>query len=194
MKTAAYLSQLKQLLPSGQAWVAETGSVLSGLLSAGAKMLSAVHHRANDLMDEADPRTAIEMLPEWEIEVGLPGKCSASADTIRERQAMVHAKWISRGGQSRPYFIDLAKALEYDITITEYTPFQAGQSVASDPCCSDDWTFTWKVNAPATTIRPFRAGEGAAGEPIQDWGNGLLECAISQDKPAHTHVIFAYGE
>jgi len=191
MNAVAYLSQLIQLLPSGSAWVAETGSVLRGLLHAGAEMLADVHRRATDLLDEADPRTAFELLPEWEKEVGLPGKCSASADTIRERQAMVHAKWISRGGQSRPYFINLAKALGYVITITEFTPFTC-EDTCEDAVTDEGWVFVWQTNAAATTIINSTC-ESSCEDPLRDWGNTILECVITEDKPAHTQVIFTYS-
>ncbi|MBF0248045.1 MAG: DUF2313 domain-containing protein [Alphaproteobacteria bacterium] len=193
MNTDAYLAQLQQLLPSGAAWPRDDDAVLTQLLRAMAARLAAAHGRTGDLADELDPRTARELLADWERVLGLPDACSATTDTVGERQAMCHAKLTATGGQSAGYFIDLAQRLGYAVTITEYRPFRAGASRAGDPCCSADWRFVWDVNAPATTVRPFRAGEGSAGEPLRSWGNEILECAIGQTKPAHTNVNFTYG-
>jgi len=193
MSTDAYLAQLQQLLPPGQAWPRDTDATLTRLLSAMAEGLAGVDARADDLADEADPRSATELLKDWERMAGLPDACSAQvADTIGERQDVLTAKITRRGGQSRKYFVDLAAALGYAVTVREFTPFVVG-SVTGDPCYSENWRFAWQVGAPSTTVRDFKAGQGAAGEPIRDWGNEILECAISATAPAHTNVIFAYG-
>ncbi len=189
---AAYLAQLQQLLPPGRAWPREADATLTKLLSAPAAGLAAVDGRANDLIAETDPRTTLEMLRDWEVTAGLPDACSAAvADTVGERQDILHTKITSRGGQSRQFFITLAAALGYAVTITEFRPF-----TCEDPCeksiTDESWTFVWRVDAPKTTIRDLTC-EGTCEDPLRVWGNTLLECAIGAKKPAHTHVNFAYG-
>jgi len=192
MNAAAYLAQLQQLLPPGQAWPRDTDATLSKLLSAMAEGLASVDARAFDVLDEADPRTALELLKDWERVAGLPDACSAAvADTIHERQNLVHAKITGRGGQSRQYFIDLADALGYAITITEFRPFTC-EDTCEEAVTDETWLFVWQVNAPATTIVDLTC-EAPCEESLRDWGNEILECAIDADKPAHTHVNFAYG-
>ena len=194
MNAEQYRRQLQMLLPTGAAWPRAEESTLTNLLNALSEGLAKIDIRAWNLHDEWHPDTTLEMLFDWERVAGLPDKCSqGAANTVRERQAVLTAKITGRGGQSRQYFIDLAKTLGYAITITEFAPFRVGQSAVGDPLCSPDWSFVWRVNAPATTVREFRAGQGAAGEPLRDWGNQILECSITADKPAHTHLIFAYG-
>ena len=192
--TAQYLHLLQQLLPPGAAWPREPDAVLTKLLSAFSDSLADTHNRAVDLIDESDPRTTNEMLADWERLAGLPTACLAGLDqTAEERRATLHAHVTSRGGQSRAYFIALAAALGYEITITEFRPLKAGFE-AGAACCGSDWWFVWLVNAPETTIRTFKAGTSKAGEPVRTWGNERLECEISRRKPAHTLVQFAYGE
>jgi len=155
--------------------------------------LSRADGRAADLLRELDPRTTVELLTDWETALGLPDACVPAGQTIQQRRSAVVAKYTSLGGQSRQFYIDLAAALGYTITITEFRPFRAGISVAGDPLTNGDWIFAWQVNAPETTIFEFRAGQSTAGEPLRNWGNDELECAISAVKPAHTEVLFAYG-
>jgi len=191
--SADYLHQLQQLLPVGAAWPRDMEATLTRLLTAYADSLARAHNRTLDMIDEADPRIATERLVDWETTAGLPDACGASSTTLQERRAALLAKLTGRGGQSRQFFVDLAKTLGFDVTITEFRPFRTGVSACGDPLCSEVWKFVWRVNAPATTVVAFRTGASATGEPLRKWGNGLLECAINAKRPAHTAVHFAYG-
>ncbi|MEJ1411083.1 MAG: putative phage tail protein [Candidatus Sedimenticola sp. (ex Thyasira tokunagai)] len=191
MTAEHYLTQLQALLPQGLAWSREPDTNMSRLLAAMAEELARVDGRIDDLFKEADPRTAYELLSDWERVAGLPDSCTTAVDTTAERRAVLHAKLTNIGGQSRQFFIDLAASLGYAITISEYQPFVAG-SHAGDVVSSDTWHHAWQINAPETTITQLTAG-GGAGEPLRDWGNEILECAIRRLAPAHTTPLFAYG-
>lgn len=189
-----YIEQLSALLPPGLAIRRETDTDVYKLLTALAEELARVDGRGDDLLRESDPRTTLEMLTDWETQVGLPDPCLAGVDqTVQERRNAVVARLTGRGGQSRQFFIDLAASLGYTVTITEFRPFRAGISTAGDALTNGDWIFAWRVNAPETTITPFRAGQSTAGEPLRAWGNERLECAIERVSPAHTILQFAYG-
>lgn len=192
MSAAAYLTQLQALLPQGAAWPREAQATLTLLLQAVADELARADGRADALINEADPRTTAELLADWELVAGLPEPCITAAQTIAERRAALVNKLTNRGGQDRAFYIALALALGYEVTITEFRPFVAGSS-AGDELTNGDWIFTWRVNAPEETVRAFTAGSGAAGEALRSWGNELLECVIGRLKPAHTIVQFAYG-
>lgn len=189
-----YLLLYQGLLPLGAAWPREPGATLTKMLFAQADEATRIHNRAVDLLDEADPRTTAELIGDWERVTGLPDACSAPyVTTLQERRAAVVARLTARGGQSRQFYIDLAASLGYAITITEFRPFRVGRNACGDPLCGEEWSFVWRVNAPETTVRYFRTGSSAAGEPLRTWGNELLECAIARVKPAHTLVQFGYG-
>lgn len=188
-----YLVQLQALLPEGGAWPREPDAALTRLLSAFADEFARVDSRARALIEEADPRTTLELLPDWERLLALPDSCVPDAQTLQQRRAAVLAKLVTLGGQSRSYFIGLAAALGYEVSITEFRPFRAGMSSAGDPLTGGDWVHTWRVNGPENTIRNFAAGQSNAGEPIRSWGNAQLECVIDRFKPAHTILQFAYG-
>lgn len=189
-----YREQLKALLPPGRAFPRERGTTLDALLDAMAQELARLDGRADRLTNEAVPASAAELLSDWERVAGLPDNCSGLlAETQQGRRNDLVSKLVAKGGQSPAYFIELAAALGFEITIEEFRPFQAGWSQAGDPLTNGDWVFAWRVRAPEVTVIPFKAGHSAAGEPLAIWGNDGLECRINKYKPAHTHVIFAYG-
>ncbi|MBC3492726.1 YmfQ family protein [Pseudomonas taiwanensis] len=196
MPTAAdYLEQLKSLLPPGQAFPRESGTKLHDLLGGMAIELARVDSRGEALTAEANPASTNELLSDWERVAGLPDKCSNTLEeTVQGRRQALLAKLTSTGGQSPAYFIELAAALGYDVTIEEFKPFRVGLSKAGDALTNGPWVFTWRVRAAATAIISFRAGASVAGERLRTWGNDTLECKINQLKPAHTIALFAYGE
>lgn len=193
MSAEAYRAQLQALLPSGAAWPRESNTALARFLAALAEEFARVDFRAEQLVDEADPRTTAELLADWERVAGLPDSCVTVAQTTQERRDALVAKLTNLGGQSRQFFTDLAARLGYSITITEFHPFQVGSSAVGDALNGDAWTLAWRVNAPTTTVREFRVGGSAVGDALRSWGNELLECAITRTKPAHTHVQFGYS-
>lgn len=189
-----YGKQLLDLMPPGQAFSRDPGTQLEQVLLGCAVEFSRVEARGDQLAIEVIPSETNELLTDWERVAGLPDKCSGKLEeTIQGRRNALLAKLSSTGGQSPAYFIEVARSLGYDVTITEFRPFLAGSSRAGDPLTNGDWIYTWRINAPETTIIEFRAGLSAAGEPLRTWGNDTLECKINQLKPAHTHVIFSYG-
>lgn len=75
------------LLPRGQAWPREIDSTLVLTVNGLANYWGYVDGRAADLLEtESDPRTTVELLPDWERNWGLPDPCFPSAQSITERQ------------------------------------------------------------------------------------------------------------
>lgn len=191
--TSDYQQLLFALLPQGAVWPRDPDSTLGRTLAALAEELARVDARALDLLDEADPRTAYELLPDWEKTCGLPDACAGLGASLQERRAAVVARVTHRGGQSPAYFQGLAASLGYAATVSEHQPFRAGQGRAGDPVYGPDWIFAWRVTTAQTAPRAlFRAGQSAAGERLASWGLEPLECAVRAAAPAHTHVIFSY--
>lgn len=188
-----YLRQLQALLPPGPAWPKDDAATLTRLFGALAAELSRVDGRAWQLVEEADPRTTGELFADWERVAGLPDACAEAfggTQTPAQRRAALVAKLVTLGGQTPAYFIGLAAALGYAITITEFRK----HTVLSDvnyPLYNDAWHFAWQVNAALNTVTNFNVKSNVT-EPLASWGNALLECVINRLKPAHTHVLFAY--
>jgi uncharacterized protein YmfQ (DUF2313 family) len=188
---ADYLAALQALLPSGYAWPRDAEATLTKLLDAWAEGLARVDGRADDLADEADPRTAFEMLVDWERVCGLPDGCSDYEDTLAQRRQAVLAKLAARGGQSPAYFVALAQTIGYRVTLEEFRPFTT-RTACDQPICDAAWAFAWRLRAPAQTVRPLTTA-GTCAERLAAWGNEKLECLLAQVAPGHTTLLFAYG-
>lgn len=188
-----YLIQLQELLPEGAAWSRERDAVLSQILLGLAEELARVDARANELLDEADPRVTFELLADWERVAGLPDDCAPADETTQQRQRSLVQKLTTMGGQSRAFFIELALKLGYPgAQIVEFRPLTCiGECTGSlDP---DPWRFVWRLDLPQETLMNELGCDGTCVEPLRSWGDALLECVISRLKPAHTKVTFAYG-
>jgi uncharacterized protein YmfQ (DUF2313 family) len=192
MTATEYRAQLQALLPPGLAWPRDDSAPLPRLLHAWAEELARLDARAKTLVDEADPRTTTELLTDWERVAGLPDACTGPLETLTQRRAALVARLTGLGGQSPAYFIALAAALGYAITITEFRPHLVMSDVDA-PLCDAPWRFVWQVNAATETVRHLLV-DSPVDEPLAIWGNALLECVIRRFAPAHTLVLFAYEE
>jgi len=122
-----YFFGLANLLPEGLAWPRHIGSLTMKVTKGLANIWGFVDARAADLLEqESDPRTTIELLPDWERNWGLPDECFPPTLTIDERQRALVQRMTIQGGQSREFFIDVASQLGYSISITEFRPFVVG--------------------------------------------------------------------
>jgi uncharacterized protein YmfQ (DUF2313 family) len=187
-----YLAQLQALMPVGPAWPSEIEAVTTLQLQAWAQEFARIDARIDALLNEADPRTANELLADWERVAGLPDPCGDElGNTVALRQQILVSKLTTTGGQSKQYFIDLAAKLGFTITITEFKKHTV-RSLVNEPINDVEWLFAWRVNAPETTVRRATV-TSRVNEPLASWGNEILECNISRLKPAHTHVQFAYS-
>lgn len=183
---------LKRLLPPSS--YSPTGLALSAELLAEGNALDRAQFSADQLLLEMDPRTCSVTLPDWERVYGLPDTCVAAAgiaQSFSERRAALVALVTLRGGQSPAFFVGLAAALGYSITITEGSPHTTEHD-SEHPTFDEQYRFIWTVNASLNTIRELTT-EDDTEMATAVWGNKLLECRINRFKPAHTYVIFAYS-
>jgi uncharacterized protein YmfQ (DUF2313 family) len=195
----AYARQFRQLLPRGAAWDFPIDGTFAGLIAGLAEEFARIDNRARDLIEEADPRTTLELLADWERVVGLPDNCSGEEpDNATERQVALHEKLTKLGAQNATAYKEMAARLGYAIDVIEHRPFRTGARVG-DRVNSLPWTFVWTVNVrpfegwleEATFIAHLKAGD-PCGLRLRGFGALSLECVIERAKPAHTHVLFAY--
>lgn len=202
-----YIDALAALLPVGPAWPREVDSTLMNLIGGLSQIWgNPVDSRAADLLEiESDPRLSIEMFTDWERNWGLPDPCFGEALTLPERRVLLMRKMTLIGAQSREFFIEVAAWLGYTITITEYSPFMAGVSMAGpnlDDAGHQRWyiggpemRFYWTVHVHSASLVWFRASAGEAGvDPHLRIGLATdLECLLRRWKPAQTEIIFDYS-
>lgn len=209
MDVKAYAEQLLSLLPRGFAWPRQPDLKRDELLEAEAVELTRVHGRVGDLLREADPRQALETLPDWERVAGLPDSCVVpSSITIQERRQRLVQKLTSTGGQSIGYFSDLADQMGYEHEIREYRPFVCGESECGlveeeSPAGSIlvygltnliTIRYHWAIKVLGPRVTWFRMGASELGK---DYLAKIdiaadLECVINKLKPGHTDLVFSY--
>lgn len=188
-----YLRQLQALLPPGPAWSKEDDAPTSRLLGALAAELARVDGRAWQLIEEADPRTTAELFLDWERVAGLPDACAEAfggEQTMEQRRNALVGRLTTLGGQSPEYFIGLAAALGYAITITEFRVHTVEDDV-EHPLYDEAWNFAWQINAALNSVTEITV-DSTVEDPLAAWGNALLECVIERLKPAQSIVIFSY--
>lgn len=193
VSSADYLQQLQALLPPGPAWSRDDESTLTRLFDGLAQELARVHGRGLQLVEEADPRTTAELFGDWERVAGLPDACVqafAGDQTVAQRRAALVGRLSTLGGQDPAYFIGLAAALGYAITITEFHEHTVDDDV-DHPLYGAAWNFAWQVNAALNTFNEITVDD-TVDDPLASWGNALLECVIKRVSPAHTTVLFSY--
>ncbi|KPV06252.1 hypothetical protein APR50_17085 [Variovorax paradoxus] len=197
LTVSSWLSALQALLPPGLALTRDPSARLTRLLEAIAAQMTAAQGRLEALLVEWDPRRATTMLPDWERFLGLPDDCMADvALTSNERRVVAFQRLTELGGQSAAYFIDLAARFgEQNVQVFDgYRPMNCNgdcnQAVYSEADC-----FVWYVmfDHPAANKRRMTCNDDCS-DALQMYTPSLAECPISERKPAHTTVLFAYME
>lgn len=196
LTAAQYLAQLQALMPQGAAWPRDPGHVQTDTLAALAEELARVSARADDLVNEADVRSADELLSDWERLLGLPDDCQADLElSIVDRRRIATQRLVEQGGQSAAYFIALAELLgEPGCTVTEFRPMNCNDD-CNDALYSQSDRFAWRMNIPhaAANLRLMNCNDDC-NDALQMYTPNLIECPINERKPAHTNVLFSYQE
>lgn len=160
-----YQQQLNALLPPGPVWEAlRSDPLMQGLLLAWADELARVDASNDSLLDEADPRTTVQLLTEWEAFASLPSACSPANQTQAQRQAALAQRLTGATAITRPSVVQMAADLGVSIAIVEHSAHRYGDRYGRT-YGGTDWQLTWDV---------VYAGPQ----------NALLECAISTVAPA----------
>lgn len=172
-----YRDLLRRLTPRGPYWERILGDTWVALLWGLAGVFAHLHARVNQLLTEADPRTADETLAAWEEMAGLPDPAAGSPGTVEQRRLALHAHITAQGGQSASYFEGVAANLGIDVEVTSvpYRPFRVNVNRAGDRLYDGAWCFVWRVTV------------GGAGP------NARLEALFERLKPAHTLIEFVYA-
>ena len=188
-----FASGLQSLLPPGDALTHDPNAVLTSLLAGMSGRMAAVHAQVGVLTEvESDPRQTTILLTDWEKSFGLPDPCLGAAPTYAERRAQLVARIAARGGQSSAYMISYAATLGFPITITTFKPFRFGMAFGL-PIYGIPWAFTWQINAPTLNYQYFDFGANNFGEPFAVYSNVVLQCEMKRIAPAHTVLLFQYG-
>lgn len=190
-----YSKMFLSLFPRGRAWSREADSVLNSLADAHAEELVRIDERSADLLKERDVRKTLELLDDYERDLGLPDECTEEAGTIQMRRLVAYAKYISEGGLNKQTYIDLADDIGFEITIDEFTPCWSGIACSGDPIGDQSNIFYWQINVYVTPESwvYFTSGASVCGDQlIYVAGTAEFLCVLNKYKPAHTIIIWNY--
>jgi uncharacterized protein YmfQ (DUF2313 family) len=191
-----YHDQLRALLPPGPAWDAELVPEVDAALRGLAPELARVDTRAADLLNEADPLTLHEMLPDWERVMQLPDACLGPTPSLEDRKQAVRQRLVGLGGQSAAYFEQLAREQGYQSAkvVAHRAPrfgrARFGRSHFGTWAAQHMWTLY--AGERLTGGRRFGVsywGERFGANPAQ-----ALECLVRRAAPAHTLETILYEE
>lgn len=191
--TAQYLA----LLPEGPVWPRDPDTVLATFFRAAAKVRIRLHERACALVGESVLCNAVELLPAYEADYGLPDGCDpyAAERSIPERQLQLCDKETPKGGQSIPYFESVAARLGYTIEVEEMRAAICGLSDCGgeDVCGDETLRFWWRVRVAGPRVVWAECGLAACSDTFATIAHAEdLECRLRKIMPAHTGLIFAY--
>jgi len=180
--------------PKGYA-VPKTGGVLDVLYGGFAYALGSGESQTEKLYVEIHPREAEALLSDFERVLG-PDPCGRDQgeQTLDRRQRRAHQRWTATGGQSIPYFVEIARNLGAQIEVQEFWPSFAGGMVAGDSLTPEGEQFVWLVKMKLINPDWFITGRNEAWDSLFTFENSDIECVLQRLKPAHTTLIFAYQE
>ena len=187
-----YTQILQALLPQGRIWPRDSEATLTNLLQSWADEMARVDGRADDLMDEVDPSTTLEMLSDFERVCGLPGKC---ADRRGDRGAKARR---GPGQAHQPGRAD--PGLFHQLGLRNWAtrwrsrnlgPFELG-GATGDRAYGTPWAHAWRVHGPMDQFSFFTAGS-FAGERLAAPGETKSWSATwATNRPGTRRSFFAY--
>lgn len=193
MTQQAWTSSLQALLPPGQAFSREPDSNVGKLIAVIAAMLLAAQIWLEDLLVQSDPRRATNMLSDWERMLGLPDAWTPAGMQTVDRQQAAFGRLTEVGGQSRPYYVDLAaRNGEPGCTISQFRPMNCNSNCNSALHSPQD-IFTWRVNIPHPPLE-LRLGNcnSNCNSALQMYKPSVIEFLFNRRKRADTLVVFTY--
>lgn len=152
---ADYQRALQALMPQGKVWPRDPDAVQAKVLAGLAVSYERQNQRANNLLADAFPATAVELLPEWEATFGLPLGAAGPNPLTAARQALVLVRFIGSLGVSVADLTQYAALLGYSIAIATSAPFRCGQSHCGQHLGGEEQMFGLLITASATPQMPF---------------------------------------
>lgn len=193
--------------PRGEAWGTDEADDGHGAAPSQLKLwrgiaacLAEIYRWSFEVTTQAFPTAITFSLSDWELELGLPDPCGPGEAGFEARKAAVRAKLVGQGGSSPGYFICVARAAGYDISIEEPTGFECGPGASEcggpDGLTASDPESVWIVRPEGYQMFEFELGPG--GGEIGPGGTRLvsytdiagLECLLRRIAPVHTQLVF----
>ncbi len=137
----------------GRVWGREDGRGIGGIFAAVADEASELRDRLLDLVEEVDPRTSEELLPDWLRLLGLPDSCADLPATLGDRQLAAAAKLTGLGGLSPAAWDAYLAAGGYGschVTILE--PWRVDEDAVDEELTGAAWYYALAIYCPLGTL------------------------------------------
>jgi uncharacterized protein YmfQ (DUF2313 family) len=172
-----FRSAALKLLPPGAGITTAVGSAVYELLEALSLEPGRLQERANDLLSEAVPTSAYELLRDWEEVFGLPDDC-VQPESLEDRRTVLQARIRGLGGHTEGDYDSVAEGL--GLAIDEYRRYPIAR--CTSPCDSRIRSEEW---ANVVEVRPLDVAESTAPQT-------RLECEFNRRIRSHSLFIFKW--
>lgn len=181
--------------PDGWAFSRDPDDYEAAVFLPLATEMSLIEASALSMLPQIDPRTAPDLLPDFERALG-PDPCMAAnpiTDTVT-RGLVAYAKLTNNGTICAGYFENYALSIGETITIKEFPPgtqcglFECGNAMLVQP--PEHCAF--QVTLPATNVTHFICGASQAGDSLGVFTPSPMECVITNGAPLYATPYFNY--
>ncbi|MEE4134164.1 putative phage tail protein [Pseudomonas viridiflava] len=182
-----YAEQLQALLPPGPAWDPERVPEVQQLIAGLSHEFARIDGRAFDLLNEMDPASVSELVPDWERVMNLPDPCLGLKPLFEDRRLSVRQRLIAVGGQNAAFYVGIAVSQGYpDASVTEFRTPRMGRSRFGQAHFGT-WNaqFMWTLNTGGRQRLGRRFGASYWGERFGVNPGTAIECLIRRAAPAH---------
>lgn len=188
-------SAMMDLLPDGEVYSRDPNQYDSALLLPVATEIGTIEASAWSMLPQIDPRSAPNLLPDWERMLGIPNDPCLAANPITDtvtRGLLAFERLTNAGTICAGYFENLALQLGETITITEFPASVCGVMKAGDALNPSPGQCNILVTLPKTTVGSFVCGVSTAGDNLGTFDHSVMECIITQGVPLHVKPYFSY--
>ncbi|WP_249583359.1 YmfQ family protein [Pseudomonas viridiflava] len=182
-----YAEQLQTLLPPGPAWDPERVPEVQQLIAGLSHEFARIDGRAFDLLNEMDPATVSELVPDWERVMNLPDPCLGLKPLFEDRRLSVRQRLVAVGGQNAAFYVGIAVSQGYpDASVIEFRTPRMGRSRFGQAHFGT-WNaqFMWTLNTGGRQRLGRRFGASYWGERFGVNPGTAIECLIRRAAPAH---------
>lgn len=181
-KAVDYRTAFQALMPRGPVWPRDPDAVQTKVIDGLVQSYERSDAAAGQLLVEAFPATTTAMLEEWESSLGLPDPQAGQAPIIEKRRRAVVSRLVGSYGASAAGLKAFAAVFGFNLTISTFAPFRAGQSSAGHPAASEAWAFAFAIGLTPMADPPFS-------DPIGDWDKAFVTAGLRRIAPAHQTLV-----
>lgn len=188
-------AEILALFHSGWAWPEGDPDTYTAARKLGlANELSLVESSMESMLPQIDPRTAPNLLSDYQRVLGPdPCKRDQLALTFTDQAALAFQRWTGTGGCYAGWFVAAAAAIGETIRVIEFAPSVCGATVCGEILCPPPENCNYLVVLPAARVTQAVCGAAQCGDLIGAFTPDLMECVFRTWGPLGRIAAFTYG-